>query len=412
MNKEETMRMIFSFFTPQKLVLPFMMCMVGAILYLASQDVNAMTSKTYYYAFAIAIPLLIVLILVLRRSNMFSIEFNTQFVIYVSIAIIFTACMFYVYYEADSATKLLFQAAVTILSIAIAIVALAILFKASGNYFKKLGGSSGFVAKLIFYIPCLFLDAFQQLMVQFQQTPRVTLYLFVFELILVGLFAVMNYYSKTGFMGGTLIQKDPVFLDLGKETTIATSDKLKDLQKELYKISNKNSIEDPKNSYLYERNFSLSFWVLTNPIENFGKEGKIISYENSTGTLFKPRVTYSFDSSLNQYVYNIYVCDSNTKYSLILPTQKWSQFVFVYKFQTVDLFINGKLHKTFDLTKKINPDDPSVGYSIILGDNSAKVPGAISNVLYYPKPLSGTDVTTIYNFKSFQVDTGIAPTVI
>ena len=389
----------------------FIIVFTAVVLYFASTDKNAVISNTYTYAMLLILPFAFAFIYVLKQNKFLNFQFNAKFVVYASVAIIISFMFYYLYIQLDNSAAIVVQTIVFLLSLLIIIVGLAILFRATGNYFKKLGGVSGFVSKFIFFIPCLVSDTVQILISDYQSTPRTTIYLFWLEVLLVSLYVLFSYYRDNGIMKGTLLLKDPVFLDLGIEKTIgdihrAISLQNKDNHRDFqYQLRAQNSDGDMLilNSNLQPQTYSLSFWCMVNPMEN-KQEAQIIRYGD--GTKFHPKVTFGYDNALNMNVYKIYTI--NDVYSFKIPNQKWNQFVFVNDSSTTNLFINGKLHKVFSNNHLINTDQ----CLIIVGDKNNKLNGAIANVLYYTKPLTESEVVTIYNLKSFNVDTGISPVVI
>lgn len=387
------------------LVLVITIIFVGVVLYFASNDVNVMTSKTYFYVMVLLIPIGISFLVVLRQMSVLNNLFNFKFALYASAAIIISAILFSVYLQADRTTSLMMESMAYVLTGLIVIVALAILWKATGNYFKRLGGFSSFVSKLIFFIPCLFTDALQAITNDYQNTPRTVTYLLWIEVFLIICYITFSYYRNNGIMDGTILLRDPIFLDLGRETILADSDKLSNLNGKVKTSFTREFNKDltVTSSNIPNQTYSISFWVMVNHLEKM-PETKIISLENYD--IFHPRLTYGYDESYSQNVYKLYVNSISTSEAYILPIQKWHQFVVVYENDRIDVYLNGKMNKTFSNIFNLKGHTSTLK----VGDKNQMINGAISNVVYYTKSLHESDVVRLYNLKSFQIDTGISPT--
>ena len=103
------------------------------------------------------------------------------------------------------------------------------------------------------------------------------------------------------------------------------------------------------------REYSFSMWIFLNQhstsVGSYNKETNIFDFGNG-----KPKVTYynSENEPKNKDVYRIYFTnEANDKnyYDLQIPNQKWNHIVFNYKSRHVDLFVNGKLLRTFTFKK-------------------------------------------------------------
>ena len=80
-----------------------------------------------------------------------------------------------------------------------------------------------------------------------------------------------------------------------------------------------------------------------------------------------------------------------------IKKQKWNNLVFNYNSDTVDLFINGNLEKTIDITK-VMPSYSSVD-TVIIGDKNGLY-GAICNIEYYTETLTEIVIVNSYNIKN------------
>ena len=86
--------------------------------------------------------------------------------------------------------------------------------------------------------------------------------------------------------------------------------------------------------------------------------------------------------------------DENS-YIVEVDTQKWNQFIFNYTANSVDLFLNGSLEKTFRFEHD-NPPVYTANDMVVIGANDG-VDGAISNIHYYVGNLTRSQVANSYN---------------
>ena len=86
-------------------------------------------------------------------------------------------------------------------------------------------------------------------------------------------------------------------------------------------------------------------------------------------------------------------------YEITLPSQKWNYFAFNFSTTTVDLFINGKLEKTF--TYMGNRPTYAPTDAITVGSPQG-LNGAICNIRYYTVPLSSSQIANSYNLLMYK----------
>ena len=99
-------------------------------------------------------------------------------------------------------------------------------------------------------------------------------------------------------------------------------------------------------------------------------------------------------------VYRFYFSDkmdTSNYYELQIPNQKWNNFVFNYNSKYVDLFVNGKLKRTFYFKQDI----PEYNLSDIVTTGSENgLSGAIANIRYYSRKMTQRDISSMYNLLS------------
>jgi hypothetical protein len=111
----------------------------------------------------------------------------------------------------------------------------------------------------------------------------------------------------------------------------------------------------------------------------------------------------------------IYYAGKSAKHKIEIPFQKWNHIVFNYREGGVDLFLNGKLLKSYSYSTNELPnysenDKIEVGDELTIykekriGDEITEIPhtvdglyGAICNVAYYKRPLLKSEIVRNYN---------------
>jgi hypothetical protein len=293
----------------------------------------------------------------------------------------------------------------------IGLLGLAIIYKSFINYLSRLQGWPGFIAQLIFYIPCMLYDFLLYILDDLKLTPSSAYIILAIEFVLIVLFFfapwILNINTNNN-KNGKLLLNSPVFLD--KETEIANGDEL------IVPVSLQD-LSNPDDRNLYRSNYCISMWVYVDPMPStnyaYSKETAILTYgyTDENGTQYvKPMIRYYGGGDgrdqleqRDKYVFYFYKYDNlggvkedkdMTYYDVSLPNQKWNQIVLNYNRNVVDLFINGNLERSFFLKDNLplyNPSD-----KITVGEEKG-LRGAICNVMYYYRPLSQEEIATSYN---------------
>jgi len=155
-------------------------------------------------------------------------------------------------------------------------------------------------------------------------------------------------------------------------------------------------------TYNPSKNYSISMWIYLNQQTHLfngnRKNINIFSYGNLED--MKPGISYNNNKKKteNKDIYTItFTGPSYNKqnfYNVELTSQKWNYFVFNYKNNSVDLFINGNLERTFMFNNQF-PNYNSTDLFTI-GDKNG-LNGAIGNIGYYVKPLTSFQIVDTYN---------------
>jgi hypothetical protein len=379
---------------------------VVAIYALLNQ--NTIENYIWYYMMAILFPLLIIFAMILNING----DFESMVLFFKILGGVgFVVGLVYIYTLISGKVQFVSGYVKYAVYAVIGLLGLAILYKSFINYLSKLQGWPGFIAQLIFYIPCMLYDFLLYILDDLKLAPSSAYIILAIEFILIMLFFfvpwIVNITTNNNANGKLLLNK-PVFLD--KETEIANSDEL------IVPVSLQD-LSNPDDRHLYRTNYCISMWVYIDPMPStnyaYSKETAILTYgyTDVKGIQYvKPMIRYYGGGDgkdqleqRNKYVFYFYKYDNlgglkedkdMTYYDVSLPNQKWNQIVLNYNRNVVDLFINGNLERSFFLKDHLplyNPDD-----KITVGEEKG-LRGAICNVMYYHHPLSQDEISTSYN---------------
>ena len=360
--------------------------------------------QKYFFYIAIPLTLIFAVLLNLNSSNTALTQFSkiAAFMVIVGIAIY--------YYSLSSGSDFVFTSYFNYAFLAVIIViGLAILYQVIISYMGRLSGFPGFIAQLIFYIPCILWDFWLYLFKEFQLTPYAIYAFILLEAILILLYVYLPNISSsiTGLSDGQQLLSGVYRLNK-PQNVIATSNTLKQMPTPDQILSGQSG--------QYRSNYCISMWVYVNPqapsATSYSKETEIFSYgfTDASGVQHvKPMIRYygggnSTDQPVerNKFVFYFatypptdqYDSSGDTFYDMALPTQKWNQIVLNYNRNMVDLFINGSLERSFDTANNLPAFSPLD--TITVGSQDG-IDGAICNVAYYNHPLSSSQIAFSYN---------------
>jgi hypothetical protein len=365
------------------------------ILYYASFDPSALSTNAFKYIFMIAIPLIIVLYFVFPLS-----QSDSSYLKILLIAIVFSFffALIYFYTKSNSATFQVVEYITIIIGIMMIITALSIIFYIMSNYFKSLLGWEGFITYFIFYIPCLFIDFVKYILNEFNSTSTPIIILLIFEIVLLILYIYLPLIiGKIKWTKNNVLLPNSAFLDIKQNISNSELNKAP-------KFMN-DSLSKP----VYNQNYSFSMWVYLNPqsqsfvgyskesqIFNYGEGKPKISYYNDMTTLSNNFGSSGFDK------FKIYFSNSTSPvavYKFVMPSQKWNNIVVNFSSVKADLFVNGKLEKTYTYQGNTPSYDP-IDF-ITIGDDQG-LDGAVCNIVYYSQPLSLIEIASHYNILSLR----------
>lgn len=355
--------------------------------HVASNDEYASTQNLLTYVFTIVVPIIAIFAYIVFVS------FDRKVMSYIlggaGITLVVFGIIFWLFNS--FLTKYIFNKYLLYTVYALlAIVLLSIAYNVFKKYLIKMSGWIGLLANLVFYIPCLLTDFMKYVMGDYYSTPRSTLILVGVELgLLAFYFYILPFVRNTINSGAYPLLKEPKFLD-----------KYVEIDRELKK-ERINQVKDPSGSgeMSYRTGYALSMWVYVNPMppnrEAYSKETTIFSY-SSNNRKGHPTLTYKNDEGEDMFF--LYFSSDGEPYKIQLPKQKWNHVVFNYRSNSVDVFINGKIERSYTFSKNALPQYSDTDV-ISIGPKKGEdgLYGSISNILYYPFVLSKSQITTHYN---------------
>lgn len=146
----------------------------------------------------------------------------------------------------------------------------------------------------------------------------------------------------------------------------------------------------------FNYNYAVSAWVFMheqppNLRSSSNRFTTILDYASKPKIQFKPsenKMRVIMSNSLDKE----HVAYETEDFKL----QKWNNILVNYNGGTLDIFINGKLKSTSDNITPIMSYD-----GIMIGEDSG-LSGGICNVVYYPEPLTITEIKTLYKSLKFK----------
>ena len=236
------------------------------------------------------------------------------------------------------------------------------------------------VEKIVFYIPCLLIDAADYIKEQNKITTPTVWILFFAEIIFISIYyllpIIFNYLSSRG---STLLLKDPVFLN-----NRHTLGNFEDFHKK-----HNYSKKDGKYPFKYE--YAISGWFYLNPqppntSTAYSKYTPLFNYAN------KPIIEYNGSENKIRVRTDVGKNKLKTAYlSKEVDYQKWTNFVINYDGADIDVFIDGNLLGTLSNVSPVMKYD-SVEAGVFNG-----IHGGICNIKYHNKNLSKSKIKNSYN---------------
>ena len=392
----------------QFLVIILFSLYIVLIFYFTTKSSETFMYKPFIICVLVIIPIIIISMLYLK-SNDFAINLNyNMFVVLCIMGIIgVMTSLVYFYITFTSTTTTSKKSNDTnyikwFIIFAIIIVGLTLCYNVFMNTdsIKKRKGWSGFFINLMFYLPCLITDYFKYLFDEVKNTPSIVFILFVLEICLLLLYIYLPSIINALFIPkGISLLSNPVYLTPSNVITGSST----------FLTDSPVSIELDSPLKTYNSNFSLSMWIFINNtiLGTNEQESIIFKYGRLADDFYgKPCITYLGNDNwrfmfTNNHGYSKEENVDLTKmalpeYIIKMASQKWHHIVFNYYENNVDLYINGSLARSMDLSDRlpIKYDDDIV---MIGSEKPLNIPGAICNINYYKTPLTISQVSRIYN---------------
>lgn len=348
------------------------------ITYYTTKDPDKLFTSEYLYYTIFLVPFLFAMIYRFSSTSSPTSTPTTTADMYRYGAIILAVIIiYYILTNVSTSETMIYLATgfIQLIFILIAIVALAIIYKVGYNYIYKMQGWTGFIANLIFYIPCMLLDLLEYVKADLQQAPKAVPVLLIIELILIILYIyapkISNAMMKSlSNKDGKIILKEPLTIKEEKRVSSYVD------------LHNVEISED----IIVNNKYAISMWVYVVPVEPshspYNSDATIFEY-----TDYHPRLMYNgaigkFKAYLNEGKYE----------EVDMPMQKWNHLVFNYTKSNADLFVNGVLKASATREN----ENFTVGDNIVVGQKGG-LTGGVCNMVYFRRPLAKYEIDSIYS---------------
>ena len=255
---------------------------------------------------------------------------------------------------------------------------------------KNDGRNITFFKNLIFYIPCMLIDLFENISLNFTNTPKVGYILLILTILLVIALLKAPGIIHNILHKNDLLLKGPIYLnnktELGEfqDFTKFYKPEISKYNKE-YKVSNYEmdiTLEKYNNKPPFSYNYEIECEIYINPQPAntnyaYNKYSNLFTYGNKPSIEYfgkenKLKVSCETDNNSSETIYES-VITSNNYFKL----QKWNKFKIKYDGANMDVFINSYLVGT---KKNVLPH---MEYDkIIIGEDNG-IYGGIKNVYFH-----------------------------
>lgn len=268
-----------------------------------------------------------------------------------------------------------------LLVILILVVALAIYYKLAYNHLYKLNTTTGIVANIIFYIPCLLLNLMEYISNDLKQAPKAVYWLLVLEAILVALYIGIPKLMKTisknaSIKDGIPVVTEPIRLDNANNITSYV---------ELHSTAH---VKTPEPGDIINNKFALSAWVYVIPLSPntvpYNNDAVVYEYKD-----YHPALMYNGSSGKFKCYFN-----RSASYEFTMPMQRWNHVVTNYTKSGADLFVNGEL--VHSATRDAQNEGLALGDIITVGQDNG-LSGGLCNMVYFSRPLLKPEIESMYS---------------
>jgi hypothetical protein len=285
-----------------------------------------------------------------------------------------------------------------ILNLFLVIILLGLIYKTinvnlpSGN--SKKNGFFNIIINLIFYIPCIFSDAFDMIgkfaAGEINSTTAGSLMMLVVAILLiVAYFGLPKLINKFSLQGGKQLVNKPVYTN--SQYSLGTYEEL-------------NGNPD------FDYQYAISFWVFLDAVgpntnASYEKYTSLLNFGNKPNILYNGKINTLMitmqQKNLEKTTNNKFIeFDDNGNRILYksndILLQKWNNIIINYNGGVLDIFLNGELVKS---------DAGVVPYytldNLTIGESDG-LRGGICNVVYFNKPLTASKIKNVYNSVKFK----------
>jgi hypothetical protein len=285
-----------------------------------------------------------------------------------------------------------------ILNLFLVIILLGLIYKTinvnlpSGN--SKKNGFFNIIINLIFYIPCIFSDAFDMIgkfaAGEINSTTAGSLMMLVVAILLiVAYFGLPKLINKFSLQGGKQLVNKPVYTN--SQYSLGTYEEL-------------NGNPD------FDYQYAISFWVFLDAVgpntnASYEKYTSLLNFGNKPNILYNAKINTLMitmqQKNLEKTTNNKFIeFDDNGNRILYksndILLQKWNNIIINYNGGVLDIFLNGELVKS---------DAGVVPYytldNLTIGESDG-LRGGICNVVYFNKPLTASKIKNVYNSVKFK----------
>lgn len=378
---------------------------ITIVMYFSSSNINFITVNYSTIVFGSIVFASLFVVYAMSSNILRKLGTTMNMRIFAGLAILWTLLLYQTYFSMSYATSKMFTYIYFVLVIFAVLVFLAILASVFGNYLRSLDGLHGFIAYLIFYIPCMISDFMGLIMKELSMTGYDVYALYAIEIVLVFLLFYMKPMMKSIVsIGGKEILYQPVFLE--KELSLTSYEELKSFDANLQSHSismwvyinsgaNTNSIYRTGARVMTYGDMEIKYKNKGNEIdikkevEDYKRDSdsdltQLYKQPESNSYLefyFRPNTVPNTDSS------NAKITTTN----IPIHTQRWNNITINRTGTNTDIFINGILVKTLQPT----PNYYNSSDRMVIG--KAGFRGAICNITYHKEPRTKAQITYNYN---------------
>lgn len=266
------------------------------------------------------------------------------------------------------------------------------------------------IKKIIFYLPCLFSELFDNIIGfltnEYNNTTKNNFYfLFFILLIIISYFLFFYIQNIILLQGGKRLVNEPI--PTSSLQPIASYEELNGSKETKTITASFKKMEIVSDTEQFNYQYGLSFWLFINsvPPSNYNStKSKYISILNYGN---KPNILYNFHKNTlivimengktnpQMDISNNELEDENS-YTIVyikenFLLQKWNNLILNVQGGTLDIFING------EIVKSVNGMVPYMSLDQLTIGSKNGISGGICNLIYFNRPLTYNNIYYLYN---------------